>query len=93
MFLNTFLGLSITDFFGFVCLEKELLSPTATEKLKISIFEIPIIPQTLHIVNKQRTIGVKSINLGIIRKFIECSLKNVLVMVIFKDNYFGDTAA
>ena len=42
------------------------------EKLKNSIFEIPIIPQTLNI-NKWRTTSVKSINLNIIRKLVTFS--------------------
>ena len=47
------------------------------EKLKNSIFEISIIPQTLNIDNS-RTTSSKSINLDIIRKHIEYSFKNVL---------------
>ena len=46
------------------------------EKLKNSIFVIPIIPQTLNINNLGNT-GAKSINLHNIRKLIEYSLKNV----------------
>ena len=44
------------------------------EKLKNSIFEIPIIPQTLNI-NNYRNTRTKSINLHIIRRLIRYSLK------------------
>ena len=47
------------------------------EKLKNSIFEIPIIPQTLNI-NNYRNTRTKSINLHIIRKLIRYSLKNIV---------------
>ena len=53
---------------------------SATEKLKNSIFEMPIIIQTLNF-NNLRTTNVKSINLHTIRKLMECSLKSV-----FKSN-------
>ena len=53
-----------------------LIKPSSTGKLKNSIFEIPIIPQTLNI-NNQRTTSAESINLDIIKKLIEYSLKNV----------------
>ena len=43
--------------------------------MKNSIFEIPIIPQTLNI-KDWRTKSVKSFNLDIIRKLVEYSLKN-----------------
>ena len=46
-------------------------------KMKSSIFEILIIPQTLNISN-ERTTSAKPINLDIIRKLIKYSLKNVL---------------
>ena len=47
------------------------------QKIKNSIFEMPIILQTLNI-NNLRTTSAKSINLHTIRKLIEYSLKNVL---------------
>ena len=47
-----------------------------------SIFEAPIIRQTLNI-NNWRTTSAKSINLHTIRKAIEYTLKNVLVWTIF----------
>ena len=59
-----------------------VLTFSAPEKLKNSIFEIPITPETLNISN-QRTTSTKSINLDIIRKLIEYSLKNVFVKAMF----------
>ena len=44
-------------------------------KLKNSIFEMPIIPQTLNI-NNSRTTRAKSINLHTVRNLTEYSLKN-----------------
>ena len=55
-----------------------MLTLSLREKLKKSILEIPIIPQTLNI-NSQRTRIAKFINLKIVRKLIEYSLKNVSV--------------
>ena len=52
------------------------LTLSVSEKLKNSIFEMPIIPQTLN-TNNLRNTSAKSINLHTIRKLIECSLKNV----------------
>ena len=51
------------------------LTLSVPENLKNSIFEMPIITQTLNIKNL-RTISAKSINLHTIRKLIEYSLKN-----------------
>ena len=52
------------------------LTLSVPEKLKNSIFEMPIIPQILN-TNNLRNTSAKSINLLTIRKLIECSLKNV----------------
>ena len=52
------------------------LTLSVPEKLKNSIFEMPIIPQILN-TNNLRNTSAKSINLHTIRKLIECSLKNV----------------
>ena len=49
----------------------------SSEKLKNSIFEIPVIPQTLNITS------AKYINLNIIRKLIKYSLKNFRVKAMF----------
>ena len=48
------------------------------EKLKNSIFEMPIIPQTLNI-NNSRTTRAKSTNLHTIRKLIEYSFKKAML--------------
>ena len=53
-----------------------MLTLSVTEKLKNSILEMPIITQTLNI-NNLRTTSATSINLHIIRKLVEYSLKNV----------------
>ena len=53
----------------FLIQKLQLLTLLVPKKLKNSIFEIPIIPQTLNI-NNQRTTSAKSINLVIIRKLI-----------------------
>ena len=58
-------------------MENFIFCAAVLEKLKNSLFEIPIIPQTLNI-NNYRTTSAKSINLHIIRKFIEYSLKTFL---------------
>ena len=50
------------------------LTLSVTKKLKNSIFEMPIITQTLNI-NNLRTTGTKSINLHTLRKLVEYSLK------------------
>ena len=52
---------------------------SVTEKLKNSIFEIPIIPQASNI-NNQRSTSANYINLDIIKRLIE---KNVLVKAMF----------
>ena len=54
------------------------LTLSVPEKLKSTIFEISIIPQTLNI-NNQRTTSTKSNNLDIVRKLIEYYFKKVLV--------------
>ena len=53
-----------------------MLTLSVQEKLKNSIFEMPIITQTLNI-NNLRTKSAKSINLHTIRKLVEYSLKDV----------------
>ena len=58
----------VIKFFWF-CLTLSVL-----EKFKSSIFELPVISQTLNI-NKLRTASAKSLNLHTIRKLIECLLK------------------
>ena len=50
------------------------LTLSVTKKLKNSIFEMPIIPQTLNI-NNLWTTSAKSINLHTLRKLVEYSLK------------------
>ena len=55
---------------------------SVAEKLKNSIFEIPIILQNLNI-NNWRTTSAKSINLIIITKLIKYSFKNVRVKAMF----------
>ena len=55
---------------------------SVAEKLKNSIFEIPIILQNLNI-NNWRTTSAKSINLIIITKLIKYSFKNVRVKSMF----------
>ena len=57
------------------------------EKLENSIFEILIIPQTLN-TNNLRTTSANSINLDIIRKFKEYSLKKFLVKAKFTPTVF-----
>ena len=52
------------------------------EKLKNSIFEMPIITQTLNF-NNLRTTSAKSINLHTVRKLVEYSLNNVLAKAMF----------
>ena len=64
------------------------LTLSVLEKLKNSIFEISIIPQTLNITN-YRTPSAKPINLDIIRKFIEFSLKSNCVKAMFSLTVFG----
>ena len=56
-----------------------VLTLSVPEKLKNSIFEMPIIAQTLNISNL-RTASAKSINLHTIRKLTEYSLKIVLTV-------------
>ena len=68
--------------FFWVCLTLSI-----PEKLKNTIFEIPIIP---HILNMKscRTTSAKSINLDIIKKFIEYSSKHFHVKAIFTFTVF-----
>ena len=66
----------------FIISSKSPLTLSVPEKLKNLLFEIPIISQNLNINNKRTTI-VKSINLHIIRKLIEDSLKSVVVKAMF----------
>ena len=71
----------------FVCYNKEtasrfFLALSVPEKLKIWIFEMLIITQTLNI-NNLRTASAKSINLHNIRKLVEYSLKNVVAKAMF----------
>ena len=64
---------------GFQCFFKCFwfwLTLSLTEKLKNSILEMPIIPQTLNINNSRTTIA-NSINLHTIRELIEYSLKKL----------------
>ena len=56
-----------------------VLTLSEPEKLKNSIFEMPIIAQTLNI-NNLRTASAKSINLHTSRKLTEYSLKIVLTV-------------
>ena len=56
-----------------------VLTLSVPEKLKNSIFEMPIIAQTLNI-NNLRTASAMSINLHTIRKLTEYSLKIVLTV-------------
>ena len=58
------------------------LTLSVPEKLENSIFEMPIIPETLNI-NNLRNTNAKSMNLHTIRKFIEYSLKNILIKQYF----------
>ena len=52
-----------------------------------SIFEMPIIPQTLNI-NNLRTTSAKSINLHTIGKLIEYSLNNASIKAMFSPTVF-----
>ena len=58
-----------------------------TGKIEKPDFEMPIIPQTVNI-NNQRTTRVKSINLEIIRKLIQYSLKNVAIKAMLTSTVF-----
>ena len=55
--------------------------------MKSSIFEIPIIPQSLNIDNL-RTTSANSINFHTIRKAVECSLENFLLKAMFSPTIF-----
>ena len=63
------------------------LTLSVPEKLKNSIFEMPIIPQTLNI-NNSTTTRTKSINPHTIRKLIEYSLKKVPIKAMFSPTIF-----
>ena len=65
-----------------------VLTFSLPEKLKNSIFEMLVIPQTLKI-NNSRTTRAKSINLHTIRKLIEYSLKKVLIKAMFTPTVFN----
>ena len=65
-----------------------VLTFSLPEKLKNSIFEMLVIPQTLKI-NNSRTTRAKSINLHTIRKLIEYSLKKVLIKAMFIPTVFN----
>ena len=52
------------------------------ENMQNSIFEMPIITQTLNI-NNLRTTSAKSITLHTIRKLVELSLKNIVEKAMF----------
>ena len=65
--------------FFFFCLTLSVL-----EKLKISIFKMPIITKTLNI-NKMRTTSAEDIKLHSIRKLFEYSLKHFMS----KDNVYS----
>ena len=58
------------------------LTLSVPEKRKNSIFEMPMITQTLNI-NNLRITSVKSIKMHTIKKLIEYSLKNVIVKAMF----------
>ena len=62
-----------------------------TRKIEKVDFEIPIIPQNLNF-NNWRITSSKTINLDIIRKFIEYSLKNGLVKTMFTRTVFPNIA-
>ena len=66
----------VLNFFWF------FLTLSVPEKLKNSIFEMPVVPQTLNI-NNITTTSAKYINLHTIRKLIEYSFKKVLVKATF----------
>ena len=59
-----------------VVIKTHALTLSVPEKLKNSIFEMPIIPQIFNI-NNLRPTSAKSINLDTIRKLTEYFLKNV----------------
>ena len=60
------------------------LTLSVWEKLRISIFKMPIITKTLNI-NKMRTTSVEDIKLHSIRKLFEYSLKHFMS----KDNVYS----
>ena len=66
----------ISVYVNLLTISQNPLTVSVPEKLKNSIFEIPIIRQTLNI-NSYRTKSAKSVNLDIDWKLIECSLKNL----------------
>ena len=61
---------------------KSYVTLSVAEKLKIPIFEMPIIPQILNI-NNLRITSAKSINLHTIRKLIKYSLKDFIPNAMF----------
>ena len=60
-----------------------MLTISVPEKVKNSIFEIPVIPQTL-----KRTTSAESINLDIITKLIKYSFNKVLFKAMFTFTVF-----
>ena len=60
------------------------LTLSVLEKMKISIFKMPIISKTLNI-NKRRTTSAEAIKLHSIRKLFEYSLKHL----VSKDNVYS----
>ena len=58
------------------------LTLSLREKMEITNFEIPPTLLTINIKNQEKT-SVKSINLDITRKFIECSLNKIAIQAIF----------
>ena len=58
-------------------------NPFSTGKIENLDFKIPIIPHTSKNINKQKTTSANSINLDIIRKLIEYSLKKVRLKAMF----------
>ena len=58
------------------------LTLSVPEKLKNSIFEMPIITQNL-IINNLRTTSAKSINLHTMKNLVEYSLKGVVAKAMF----------
>ena len=67
--------------------KEESVTLSLPEKLKNSIFEVPIILQPLNI-NNQITTSAISISLDIIRKLIEYFLKQVLAKAVFTPTLF-----
>ena len=71
----------VSNFFWFC------LTFSVSEKLKNSVFEIPVIPENLN-TSKLRTTNTKSIKLHTIEKLITYSLKNFCVKGMFAFTVF-----